>query len=49
MNLTLTLLDSVTMVFEKWKTFFIIANEYSTRNLFLDILRFPLMDSVGGL
>ena len=38
MNLTLTLLDNVTKVCEKCNTLFIIANGYSTRALFLDIL-----------
>jgi len=37
MNLTLTLLDNVTKVCEKWNTLFIIANGYFTRTLFLEI------------
>ncbi|MEM3828780.1 MAG: hypothetical protein QXP36_06165 [Conexivisphaerales archaeon] len=40
MKSTLTLLDSVTRVWEKWNTLFIIANGYSTKALFLDILLF---------
>ena len=38
MNLTLTLLNNVTKVWEKWKTLFIVAKGYSPSALFLDIL-----------
>jgi hypothetical protein len=37
MNFTLTLLDNVTKVCEKWNTLFIIANKYYTMALFLEI------------
>jgi len=43
MNLTLTLLERVTRVCEKWNTLFMIENGYSTRALFLDILLFLRM------
>ena len=38
MNFTLTLLDNVTKVWEKWKTLLMMAKGYSTSALFLDIL-----------
>jgi hypothetical protein len=39
MNFTLTLLDRVTRVCEKWKTLLMMANGYSTNALFLNLGR----------
>jgi len=37
MNLTLTLLERVTRVCEKWNTLFMVENGYPTRALFIEI------------